>query len=270
MIGYRRVGETVALGGSGAPGGEFEVRGTVYVVGQEVDRYVIVYEGKDKVVMYDEPGPPPISAGGLEFALRMDDFNPDYDSAELSQAVQDDADMIASSIAIIEIEGPTANESQADGISESAPVGWKEYVNPTIGYWLMVPDEAEIVTPDPNYRVFFIGPEVNGKPQFQIAVEHYDGNLSEGADLLQQVTADYLSYLESVGRSDEGEVEELIIAGEPAVRLRYPGTIEADQPRDDFFFVHGDKTFQISITLFDGNEDEVINDYFIESINFIR
>ncbi len=102
VIGYRRKGESVAISGSGAPGGEFAVRGTVRIAGQDVDRYVIVYQGKDKVVMYGEPGPLPLSAGGLEFSARLDDFNPDYDSVELSRSIQGDADLILGSLALIE------------------------------------------------------------------------------------------------------------------------------------------------------------------------
>ena len=272
VIGYRRSGEEVAIGGSGAPGGEFEIRGTTQIVGQEVDRYVIVFEGKDKVVMYGQPGPPPISAGGLEFAPRMDDFTQvDYGQIELSQTVQDEADMILGNMAIIEVEGSSAKPKEsglADETAESTPTDWKEYSNEALGYWLMVPAEAEIVTKDPNQRVFFIGPEVNGIPRFQFSVEHYYSSLPEGTDLFQQLIEDYQSYLETVGRSDEGEVEELLIAGEPAIRRRHLGSIEADRPRDDFVFVHGDKIFQISITLFDGVEDEIFNDQFLQSITF--
>jgi len=273
VIGYRRSGENVAIGGSGAPGGGFDIRGTTPVVGQDVDRYVIVFEGKDKVVMYGEPGLPPISAGGLEFAIRMDDFaQVAYEEIELSETIQDEADMILSSLAIIEVEGSTAESKEsepADETAEATPADWKEYSNEAVGYWLLVPAEAEVVGLDPSQRVFFIGPEVNGRPQFQFGVDHYDSSLPDGTDFFQQVIEDYLSYLETVGRSDEGEVEELLIAGEPAIRLRHPGTIEADQPRDDFFFVHGDKIFQISITLFDGVEDEILNNRFLQSITFM-
>jgi len=273
VIGYRRSGEEVAIGGSGAPGGEFDVRGTVHMLGQDVDRYVIVYGGKDKVVMYGEPGPPPLAAGGLEFAPRMDDFaQMAYEEIELSQTVQDEADMILSSLAIIEAEDSSDASEESDSTDETAesvPADWKEYSNEAVGYWLMVPAETEIIGLNPSQRVFFIGPEVNGKPQFQFSVEHYDGSLPGGADFMQQVIEDYLSYLETVGRSDEGEVEELLIAGEPAIRTRYPGTIEADQPRDDYIFMHGDKIFQISITLFDGVEDEILNNQFLQSITFM-
>ena len=104
VIGYRRAGEDMMMMGSGAPAGEFEIRGTVQVVGQHVDRYVIAFEGKDKVVFYGQPGAL-VSAGGLEFAPRMDDFAQlDYGEIELSQSFQNEADLILSSLAIIEVE----------------------------------------------------------------------------------------------------------------------------------------------------------------------
>ena len=106
IIGYRRASEETMIMGSGAPAGEFEFRGTTQIFGQDVERYVIVYEGKDKVVMYGQPGPPLISAGGLEFAPRLDDFaQVDYGEIELPQSVQDEADMILGRLVINEAEG---------------------------------------------------------------------------------------------------------------------------------------------------------------------
>ena len=158
VIGYRRAGDEVAMGGSGAPGGEFDVRGTIHMLGQDVDRYVIVFESKDKVVMYGQPGPPPLSAGGLEFAPRMDDFaQVAYEEIELTETIQDEADMIISSLAIIEVEGSTAEQKESEPVGETAeaiPVDWKEYSNEAVGYWLMVPAESEVVGLDPSQRVF--------------------------------------------------------------------------------------------------------------------
>jgi len=260
VIGYRRSGEEVPIGGSGAPGGEFDVRGSVQMLGQDVDRYVIVYGGKDKVVMYGQPGPPPLSAGGLEFALRMDDFaQVNYEEIELAQSVQDEADMILSSLAIIEVDG-VSNDLLASG--------WKTYSNEAWGYSLMVPGDAEIVSPDPNWRVAFIGPEINSKPQFQFVVEHYDIDLAETADFWQSLAEGQHAYLESIGREGEGQVEELVIAGEPAFRLRHFGSGGADQSRDDYFLLHGNTVFAISIEHIGGVEDEVLNDQFLQSITF--
>ena len=61
---------------------------------------VLVFEGKDKVVFYGQPGVF-INAGSLEFAARLDDFaQVDYRNIELSQGVQDEADLILSSLEV--------------------------------------------------------------------------------------------------------------------------------------------------------------------------
>lgn len=102
VIGYRRIGEDMAIMGSGAPAGDLEARGTIPVMNQDVTRYVLVYGGKDKVVFYysGEPGTL-VAAGGVEFAPRLDDFAPvAYESLELPPALQAEADRIVSSISV--------------------------------------------------------------------------------------------------------------------------------------------------------------------------
>jgi hypothetical protein len=260
-IGYRRAGEEVALGGSGAPAGDFEARGTTRMLGQDVERYVIVYEGKDKVVMYGEPGPGVIALGGLEFSARLSDFNPDYDSVELSQKIQDEADMILSSLAIIEATG--ASNSGADNDYR----GWQPYTNEQLGYSLMVPDAAEVMSLDPSQRVTFIGPEVDGKPQFQFMVVHYDIDAAEANNFMQDLSEGHRAFLESMGKTAEGQVEEMVIAGEPAIKLSFPAINESD-PRDDYFFVHDGKVFTFSISHFGGVENQALNNSFLQSITF--
>jgi hypothetical protein len=91
----------MAIMGSGAPAGDLEARGTVHLINQDVTRYVLVYAGKDKVVFYGEPGAP-IAAGGLEFALRMDEFaQVAYEEIALPPSIQEEVDRIVSSLAII-------------------------------------------------------------------------------------------------------------------------------------------------------------------------
>jgi hypothetical protein len=258
VIGYRRAGEEVALGGSGAPGGEFEVRGTTKLLGRDVERYVIVYEGKDKVVMYDQPGSGPHALGGLEFSASLNDFTPDYESVELSQTVQDEANMILGSLAIIEAEGESDSGSAGD-----AYAGWRPYTNELTGYSLMVPGAAEIMSQDPSQRVGLIGPEVEGKPLFQF----YDIDATEEADFTQSLVENHRTFLESIGETKEGMVEELVIAGEPAIKIRFPAINESD-PRDDHFFIHNGKVFTISITHIGGVEIEDLNELFLQSFVF--
>jgi hypothetical protein len=262
VIGYRRAGEAVALSGSGAPGGAFEVRGTTQLLGQDVERYAIVYEGKDTVVMYGEPGSGPLALGGLEFSARLNDFNPDYDSVELSQVIQGEADMILSSLAIIEATG-TSDSGIGDEYS-----GWQPYSNEELGYSLMVPGAAEVMSLDPSQRVGFVGPEVDGKPQFQFIVEHYTLNYPEGADFEQQLIEGHRQYLDTLGIDDEGMVEEVTVVGEAAIRLRHPGTGEWDPPRDDYYFIQGDTLFTIRVSHFGGVEDQALTNLFLKSITF--
>lgn len=104
VIGYRRYGEETMIMGSGAPAGEFEIRGSIHLLDQDVDRNVLVFDGKDKAVFYGQPGTV-IAAGGLEFAPRLDNFaQVDYQEIELPQRVQDEADMILKSLAFIGVE----------------------------------------------------------------------------------------------------------------------------------------------------------------------
>jgi hypothetical protein len=263
VIGYRRAGESAATGGSGAPGGEFDIRGSVAIAGEDVDRYVIVYQGKDKVVMYGQPGPPPLSAGDLEFAASLHDFNPDYDYVELSQADQEDADLIMSSLTII-----PSGSGAPDAPTGYDTTGWQTYRNEAAGYSLMIPGDAQIVSQDPGQRVAFIGPEVDGKPRYQWMVEQYMANYPEGTDFKEPLLAGHRAFLDSLGVDEEGMIEALTIAGEPAIRTRHPGTSAADQPRDDFYFMHGEMMFQISITLFGGVEDTALTSQFLSSLIF--
>jgi hypothetical protein len=101
VVGYRRAGEdTIAMGG-GAQTGDFESRGTVFVGDNHVPRQVLVFEGKDKAVFYGwEPGSH-IGAGWNVFAPRLVDFaQVDYRDVELSQEVQNEADLILSSLEV--------------------------------------------------------------------------------------------------------------------------------------------------------------------------
>jgi hypothetical protein len=131
----------------------------------------------------------------------------------------------------------------------------------------MVPGAAEVVSLDPNERVAFIGPEVEGKPLFQFMVVHYDVDATEAANFMQSLVEGHRAFLESIGETTVGQVEELVVAGEPAIKLRFPVINESD-PRDDYFFVHDDKVFTISITHIDGVEIEDLNDLFLQSFAF--
>ena len=82
-----------------------------------------------------------------------------------------------------------------------------------VGYSLMIPADAQIMAQDPSWRVGFIGPEVDGKPQFQIMIEHYVPNYPEGTDFRESLLEGFRAYLDSLGIDHEGRIEELTIAG---------------------------------------------------------
>jgi hypothetical protein len=105
IIGYRRAGEEMAISASGMPAGEFELRGTTEMLGQAVERYVLVYEGKDKAVIFGPPGSSPLALGDLEFSSQLLDFNPDYNAIDLTQTVKDEANIILGSLASVGAEG---------------------------------------------------------------------------------------------------------------------------------------------------------------------
>jgi hypothetical protein len=98
IIGYRPAGEESMIFGTGIPAGELETQGTISVAGQDVERIVLVSNGKVKTVFYGQPGSV-ISTNGLEFAISLADFAQiDYEDIELTQQLQDEADLILSSL----------------------------------------------------------------------------------------------------------------------------------------------------------------------------
>lgn len=105
VIGFRQIDEAPPDIGTSVPAGDLETRGSVQMLGRDVPRQVLVFEGKDKVVFYGHPGVF-INAGRLEFATRLDDFaQVDYRIIELSQGLQDEAELILSSLEVFGREG---------------------------------------------------------------------------------------------------------------------------------------------------------------------
>ena len=93
-----RAMESIQIGPGGVSAGEFEERGTVTFMGQEVPRVMLVYEGKDKGVFYG--GTPGIQVDELMFMIYMTDLgepNTDYRLIDLPEAVQAEVDQIVDS-----------------------------------------------------------------------------------------------------------------------------------------------------------------------------
>ena len=102
IIGFKWAGDTTqSIVRSGVAAGQLVTTGTVNVLGQEVERNLLVYEDKNKAILYDNAYH--IRADGHDLLLTMsiDDFRPDYDAAELTPDLMATADAIAESFSLI-------------------------------------------------------------------------------------------------------------------------------------------------------------------------
>lgn len=89
-IGYRRLTESYFLGGTGMPAGEFEDRGQVAFLGDHLDKQALVFEGKDKALVYKT-----YQGATLVFLIRVDDLSQiDYSQVEVPMDVQLEIDKI--------------------------------------------------------------------------------------------------------------------------------------------------------------------------------
>ena len=89
---FQRQGESVPSPWAGMPAGDFESRGTMLFLGQEIDKNALVYEGKVKALTYSA------EVDDLAFSIRLDDMvGTDYQAIEISEAVQDEVDRIVGS-----------------------------------------------------------------------------------------------------------------------------------------------------------------------------
>ncbi len=85
----------------GLPAGDIQPGGHISFFGQSLHRQVLVYEGKIKVVLYQE-----VLRGGVIFNLSLDDFSLDYDAVDLSAETQQLVDQIIESFAWIPVPPP--------------------------------------------------------------------------------------------------------------------------------------------------------------------
>ena len=91
-IGYRRLTESYFLGGTGMPAGEFEDRGQVAFLGDRLDKRALVFEGKDKTLVYKT-----YQGASMVFLIRVDVLSQvDYSQVEVPQDVQQEVDRILS------------------------------------------------------------------------------------------------------------------------------------------------------------------------------
>jgi hypothetical protein len=97
VIGYRRDTEDELSSLGDLPGGSFEHRGTVTLLGQEFPKSVLVYEGEDKVVLTGG------KADGLVFTVRLDALGADAAGA-IPDAIHAELDRILSSFAWVSLQ----------------------------------------------------------------------------------------------------------------------------------------------------------------------
>ena len=99
VVGFKRATETVPIHRFGVGAGDVIPRGTVRFLGQTLARDILVYQGKDKAVLYNQAME--IQIDDLVFTLSMDDFRTDYFSAILPADVQHTADKIVESFELV-------------------------------------------------------------------------------------------------------------------------------------------------------------------------
>ncbi len=127
VIRYRSINEETVINSGGVAAGDFETRGMVTFLGEEITRVVLVYEGLDKAVLYNATAE--IQAGDLVFTIRFEDLDEDYDAIVIPKAFQAEVDGIVSSFAFTDSSVPAASEQGEDTVevAESNPEtaeGW--------------------------------------------------------------------------------------------------------------------------------------------------
>jgi hypothetical protein len=71
----------------------------VAAVGEAVAREVLVYQGRDKAVLYE--GAAEIERGALLFTIWLQSNRPDYETIDIPEGVQQEADRIVESFAAV-------------------------------------------------------------------------------------------------------------------------------------------------------------------------
>jgi hypothetical protein len=91
-IAFQRQDEDVSPPWSGMPAGDFESRGLVAFLDQEIESYSLIYEGKIKALTYNA------QVDDLVFSIRLEDVvTADYAAIEIPEAAQSEADRIVAS-----------------------------------------------------------------------------------------------------------------------------------------------------------------------------
>jgi inhibitor of cysteine peptidase len=95
-VSFKRTSEDAFIGRTGMAAGELVTRGNVMLAGAEVERNVLVFEGKDFTVRYICQGC--MTRGELVFDISLDYLGSQIDAACLTPEVEGQADLVAASI----------------------------------------------------------------------------------------------------------------------------------------------------------------------------
>jgi inhibitor of cysteine peptidase len=96
VVAFKRTNEDVQLGRTGLGSGECLLRGSVLLAGKEINRSVLVFNGKDMTVMYGCNNC--LVRGQVQFNFDLDTLNGWTDPTALTDAVEAQADLIVASV----------------------------------------------------------------------------------------------------------------------------------------------------------------------------
>lgn len=139
IVGFKRNTEAISIQRTGVGAGDIITRGTVSFLGREIRRDILIYQGKDKAVLYNNANE--IGIDSLVFTFSIDDFRIDYDTASLSKEVQTAADKIVESFELTS----SLPQATATAMSTSSLIeGWLTYRNETYKYEFSYPPETTL------------------------------------------------------------------------------------------------------------------------------
>lgn len=101
LIGSRSAEEPVTIQRSGLSAGKLSLAGEVSFLGQTIEKHILEYEGKNKAILYNQSLE--ISINHLAITLSLNDtVQTDYDAVEIPIEVENTADEIVQSFALVE------------------------------------------------------------------------------------------------------------------------------------------------------------------------
>ena len=169
---------------------------------------------------------------------------------------------------LVEPAEPEAQQPMEPTI-EIAADGWKVFRDEVFGFEFHYPADAVITAEkaDPS-SLTIVGPLVddNNWPMIYFSFpDRADFKPPEGTDLAQWLKDNNL-YAE--GAPDQ-RLADVQIAGVTAIHLRYESGSGQSYNNDKFFFIKGERLYQVVILHTGNKEDWELYNHFLESIRFI-